>query len=55
MVSVSVDGEYPTVELLARRVTVNYGHFTSMQVRGHGVKGSGPAPGPAAFGVKSAA
>lgn len=39
MVSVSVDGEYPAVELLARRVTVNYGHFTSMQVRGHGVKG----------------
>lgn len=39
MKAVSVDGSYPTVEVLAQRATVNYGHFTSMQVRNLGVKG----------------
>jgi branched-subunit amino acid aminotransferase/4-amino-4-deoxychorismate lyase len=35
----SLDGEYPDVEALAHRVTVNYGHFTSMQVRDQAVRG----------------
>ena len=37
--SVSVDGSHPEMETLIRRATVNYGHFTSMQVRNHAVKG----------------
>lgn len=39
MWSLSLDGGYPAVEALAQRVTVNYGHFTSMQVRNQGVRG----------------
>ena len=39
MASVFIDGRYPAIEILARRATVNYGHFTSMQVRNRAVKG----------------
>ena len=37
--SASVDGGHPEMDALIRRATVNYGHFTSMQVRNHAVKG----------------
>lgn len=39
MRSLSLDGKYPDVGALAHRVTINYGHFTSMQVRNQAVRG----------------
>lgn len=42
MSQVEINGVPATVDQLHKAATVNYGHFTSMQVRGGAVRGLGP-------------